>query len=79
MDYPRASAEQIGFFHEHGYLVVPGAVPQADLDTLESYCDLLLQDKERLANDWKSIPSPASGRGCRRRVRENRSRSTSVF
>ena len=52
MEYPSASAEQIGFFNEHGYLVVAGAVPQADLDTLESYCDLLLQNKERLANDW---------------------------
>ena len=52
MNYPRASPEQVDFFNQHGYLVVAGALPQTDLDTLESYCDLLLRDKEKLANDW---------------------------
>lgn len=43
MEYPGASAEQIGFFRERGYLAVPGAVPQTDLGTLvESCCDLLV-------------------------------------
>jgi phytanoyl-CoA hydroxylase len=52
MTYPTASAEQIGFFREHGYIVVPDAIPQADLDELEGYCDRLLEEKETLAKDW---------------------------
>jgi ectoine hydroxylase-related dioxygenase (phytanoyl-CoA dioxygenase family) len=52
MAYPRASAEQIAFFREHGYLVVEDAIPQADLDELEGYCDQVLEQKEKLAFDW---------------------------
>jgi phytanoyl-CoA hydroxylase len=52
MIYPIATAEQIGFFHEHGYLIVRDAIAQADLDRIESYCDILLEEKDRLANDW---------------------------
>lgn len=52
MHYPDATPEQIGFFREHGYLVVGDAIPQADLDQLEGHCDTLIRDKERLANDW---------------------------
>lgn len=52
MDYPTASAEQIAFFAEHGYLIVRQALPAQDLDRIEARCDLLLADKERLANDW---------------------------
>ena len=52
MTYPRASAEQIAFFEEHGFLVVADAIPSAHLDELERRCDRLLDDRERLANDW---------------------------
>lgn len=52
MLYPHATAEQIEFFNEHGWLVVEDAIPQKDLDELEHYCDLILTQKEKLAYDW---------------------------
>jgi len=52
MTYPDATADQIAFFGEHGWLVVEGAIPAADLDQLEAHCDTLLERKESLANDW---------------------------
>lgn len=52
MAYPRATAEQIAFFETHGWLVVEDAIPQTDLDELEHYCDLILNDKDKLAFDW---------------------------
>ncbi|HEY1447960.1 MAG TPA: phytanoyl-CoA dioxygenase family protein [Caulobacteraceae bacterium] len=52
MSYPIASAAQIDFFHAHGWLVVEGAIPGADLDQLEAHCDSILERKESLANDW---------------------------
>jgi ectoine hydroxylase-related dioxygenase (phytanoyl-CoA dioxygenase family) len=52
MPYPVASPEQIAAFAEHGYLVVRQALPAEELDRIEMHCDLLLADKERLANDW---------------------------
>lgn len=52
MDHPAASAEQIAFFNEHGYLVVRQAIPQTDLDQIEAHCDILIAEKDRLANDW---------------------------
>jgi hypothetical protein len=52
MTYPKATADQINFFREHGYLAVRNAVPQADLDELDRYCDLIMNDKQKYANDW---------------------------
>ena len=52
MSYPVPTPEQIAFFDEHGYLVVRDAIPQADLDELETRCERLIEEKERLANDW---------------------------
>jgi phytanoyl-CoA hydroxylase len=52
VSYPDATPQQIDFFHKHGYLVVPGAIPASDLDELEQYCERIMEDKERLANDW---------------------------
>jgi len=52
MPYPTATPEQIAFFNAHGWLVVEDAIPQADLDELEHYCDLILEQKEKLAFDW---------------------------
>ena len=52
MPYPIATPDQIGCFRAHGYLVVEDAIPQDDLDELESRCQPLIDDKETLANDW---------------------------
>ena len=52
MTYPKPSGDQIGFFREHGYLIVEDAIPQTDLDEIESYCERILEQKERFANDW---------------------------
>ena len=52
MSYPVPTADQIAFFDEHGYLVVRDAIPQADLDELETRCERLIEEKDRLANDW---------------------------
>jgi phytanoyl-CoA hydroxylase len=52
MAYPSATEDHIAFFRDHGWLVAEDAVPQADLDELESYCEKILDDKQRLANDW---------------------------
>ena len=52
VQYPKASPEQIGFFREHGWLVVEGAIPKPDLDELEERCEIIIREKDRLANDW---------------------------
>ncbi len=52
MSYPAASSAQIASFKEHGWLVVEDAIPGADLDQLEAWCDTILERKETLANDW---------------------------
>ena len=52
VQYPKASPEQIGFFREHGWLVVEGAIPKPDLDELEDRCEIIIREKDRLANDW---------------------------
>jgi phytanoyl-CoA hydroxylase len=52
MSYPQATPEQVAFFAEHGWIVVEDAIPQADLDQLERYCDRILEDKARYAYDW---------------------------
>jgi phytanoyl-CoA hydroxylase len=52
VSYPTATPEQIDFFRTHGYLVVRDAIPAADLDELDGYCERIMADKERLANDW---------------------------
>ena len=52
VQYPTASPEQIGFFREHGWLVVEEAIPKPDLDELEERCEIIIREKDRLANDW---------------------------
>jgi phytanoyl-CoA hydroxylase len=52
MSYPDASPEQTAFFAAHGWLVVEDAIPQADLDELETRSERLIAEKERFANDW---------------------------
>jgi hypothetical protein len=52
MTYPEPTQEHLDFFNKHGWIVVKGAIPQADLDALESRCERLIEEKERLAYDW---------------------------
>jgi phytanoyl-CoA hydroxylase len=52
MTYPSPTQDHAAFFVEHGWIVVEDAIPQADLDELERYCDRILEDKERYAYDW---------------------------
>ena len=52
MPYPIASPEQIAFFREHGWIVVKDAIPQDHLDQLEAQCEVLIREKDKLANDW---------------------------
>ena len=50
--HPAASPEQIAFFREHGWIVVKDAIPQDHLDQLEAQCEVLIREKDKLANDW---------------------------
>lgn len=52
MAYPQATAEDIEFFAEHGWLVVSQAVDPADLTTLEEHCQVILDKKQVMAFDW---------------------------
>ena len=53
MEYPVADPDSITFFHEHGYLVVRDAVPELDLDELEGYMNLIVDDPQKyLSFDW---------------------------
>ena len=52
MPYPTASADDIAFFAEHGWIVVPDAVDPADLVLLEERCQEIIDNKERMAFDW---------------------------
>ena len=53
MRYPVADELAIASFREHGYLIVRDAVPQADLDELESHMDTIIDDPHAArAFDW---------------------------
>lgn len=52
MPYPTASAQDIAFFQEHGWIAVADAVDPADLRALESRCDEILEKRDTLAYDW---------------------------
>src|SRR5687767_7270744 len=53
MAYPVADEDAVAFFREHGYLVVRNAVPQEDLDELESHMDKIVEDPAKyLSFDW---------------------------
>lgn len=59
MPYPAASAGDIEFFRQHGWLVVEDAVDPADLASLIAHCDEILSNKESMAFDWaweKGVP-----------------------
>jgi hypothetical protein len=50
--YPIATAEQVAFFAEHGWLVVDDAVDPNDLGPLEARCRQIIEHKEEMAFDW---------------------------
>jgi ectoine hydroxylase-related dioxygenase (phytanoyl-CoA dioxygenase family) len=50
--YPAASAADIAFFQEHGWLVVEGAIDLDDLVELEDRCQRIIDNKESMAFDW---------------------------
>jgi phytanoyl-CoA hydroxylase len=52
MPYPTPTQQHLDFFNKHGWIVVDDAIPQGDLDALESRCERLIEEKERLAYDW---------------------------
>src|SRR4029077_19776654 len=52
MPYPVATADDIAFFDEHGWIVVDGAVDPRDLEQLIGYCDKIQANKETMAFDW---------------------------
>ena len=52
MTHPHASAEQIAFFREHGWLVVEGAVPAPEIEELVRRCAVILEKTHALAYDW---------------------------
>lgn len=74
MSYPDATAEQVVFFQEHGYLVVEDAIPAEDLDELEGHLDELILQKEKYAFDWACA---SEDRATRRRPLRTRSRCRS--
>ena len=52
MPYPTATADEIRFFEEHGWIVVEDAIDPADLTVLEEHCDEIVEKRDTLAFDW---------------------------
>jgi hypothetical protein len=52
MPYPQATDDDIAFFAEHGFVVVPDAVDPVDLQHLDARCDEILEKRDTLAFDW---------------------------
>ena len=52
MPYPTATADEIRFFEEHGWIVVEDAIDPADLVVLEGHCDEIVEKRDTLAFDW---------------------------
>jgi ectoine hydroxylase-related dioxygenase (phytanoyl-CoA dioxygenase family) len=50
--YPTATTDDIAFFAEHGWIAVTDAIDPAHLATLEARCEVILENKERMAFDW---------------------------
>jgi len=42
MPYPIATAEQIDFFEDHGWIAVEGAIDPSDLGELEEKCNHII-------------------------------------
>ena len=52
MDNREATADQIAFFREHGWLVVEDAVAPAEIAEVAERMDVILRKKHKLAYDW---------------------------
>ncbi len=52
MPYRDATAQDVAFFEEHGWIVVENAIDPADLEELKTRCDEVLKNKETMAFDW---------------------------
>lgn len=52
MAYPAATAADIEFFREHGWIVVRRAIDPDDLATLIARCDEILENLDTMAFDW---------------------------
>jgi len=52
MHYPETTEEDRAFFVQHGWLVVRGAIPDSDVDSIDQHCEAIMNDKEKYANDW---------------------------
>lgn len=52
MRYRPATAEDIGFFEEHGWIVVADVIDPDDLVRLQARCDEIMANKETMAYDW---------------------------
>ena len=52
MAYPRAEADDVDFYRAHGYLVVEDAIDPADLNELITRCDEIIDNRDRMAQDW---------------------------
>ena len=52
MAYPAATQQDIDFYRDHGYIVVPDAIDPADMEELIARCQEIIDKKETLAFDW---------------------------
>ena len=52
MAYPVATADDIAFYRDHGYIVVENAVDPVDLEDLITRCNEIIDKKELYAFDW---------------------------
>ena len=52
MPYPLATAQDIATFAARGWLAVEDAIDPADLETLITHCDEILEKKDTMAFDW---------------------------
>jgi ectoine hydroxylase-related dioxygenase (phytanoyl-CoA dioxygenase family) len=50
--YPACTEREAALFEEHGFLVVTDAVDAADVDEINTHCEVILERKEKLAFDW---------------------------
>ncbi|MGH3301508.1 MAG: phytanoyl-CoA dioxygenase family protein [Streptosporangiaceae bacterium] len=52
MPYPTATPEQIQAFADHGFIVVADAIDIGDLAHLRARCEMIIEQKDKLALDW---------------------------
>ncbi len=50
--YPECQERDRGFFVEHGYLVLEGAIDAADIAEVDERCERIIAYKHKLAFDW---------------------------